>query len=698
MNEIWDFRHWLSQNRREWRLLVALICIIAITLFLQFRQLRLEILELHQKAERYVIALVDFEFPDEEMTLILKQQAMQEIGQVYQLDEQEVKAVRLALEQKLIRSKEWREVSPSSTFEQMYKAADELETSLLEIRFSDPRTIGQIREMGLSTERYFAWIPEEGRSSTLPGDFWDSISEQMEENALFPAKTVQYVMLPFQEKQWMFKEAISLEQNLRVEMSKRVPEKLTRVYAGTRLLNPGEEITERHMVMMQAMKETLAQGRKFFLPLPILSNVLLASLLVLISAFYFKISQPLFLRSLQQLSLFVTVVILTLLFAKCVEYLLVHTGSSLIAAVRYPVVAPFATLLICLLLSPSLAFFAAAFLSVILSVSLAIDHSRFLILNLLTSTVVIISSRGIRKRKEIFTVCAKTWVSAIPVLYAFVLAENQWINFSFCINVGGTAVLLLFIAIIVAGFLPILESLFGILTDMALMEYTDPGNLLLRRFAMEIPGTYQHSLVLGHLAETCAQAIGANGLFCRAATLYHDIGKLGNPQLYTENQQGSVNLHQLLTPVESAQAIISHVSDGVALAGKYHLPSSFIDIIKEHHGTTLVYYFYSKQAELQGGRKEEVDETKFRYPGPRPKSRESAIIMICDSIEAASRSLDSADEHSVQLLVERVVREKAEDGQFAECNLTFAELTQVMKVLIKTILLTHHVRIKYPAR
>ncbi|HLB52125.1 MAG TPA: HDIG domain-containing protein [Chlamydiales bacterium] len=697
MKENWTYKDWFKEHNRGWRIFVGLICVIGLALFLHFRQVRLEILELNQKAGRYVIALVDFEFPDDEMTLILKQQAMQDVGKIYQLDEKEVKDVRLALEQKLIRSKEWREASPSSTFEQMYKAADELETLLLETRLTDPRTIQIVREMGLPEDRYFAYLPEEeNKPIFLPIDFWGFLAGQMEAHGVFAPQTAEYVIYPFQQSQWILQEDLALEQALRVQVSKTIPEKLTKVYAGMRILNPGETITHRHLVMMQAMKEAIAQGRRLTDPLTIIASFLLAFILVIISALYFRMSQPVFIRSLQQTSLFVLIVIATLFFAKLAEYVLVHSDSSLIAAIRYPIVAPFATLLICILLSPRVALFAATFLSIILSVSLAIDHSRFLILNLVTSVVVIITSRGIRKRKEVFTVCAKTWLSSIPVLYAFVLSENQWILSSFFIDVIGSAVFLLITAIFVAGLLPILESLFSVLTDMTLMEYMDPENELLRRFAMEVPGTYQHSLVLGHLAETCAHAIGAAGLFCRTATLYHDIGKMNNPQLYTENQQGTVNLHQLLTPLESAQVIISHVIDGVELAKKYHLPRPFIDIIREHHGTTLVYYFYRKQLELKGGKKEEIDESQFRYPGPKPRTKESAIIMICDSIEAASRSIDEAGEAAVQEMVGRVVSEKARDGQFTECELTFQELSTVKKVLVKTLLLTHHVRIKYP--
>jgi hypothetical protein len=331
-------------------------------------------------------------------------------------------------------------------------------------------------------------------------------------------------------------------------------------------------------------------------------------------------------------------------------------------------------------------------------VSLAVDHSRFLVLNLVTSIAVIITSRGLRKRKEVFAVCGKSWLSAIPVLYAYVLSENHLWSYSVFVDISSSFFFLFAIAVLVVGLLPVLESIFGVLTDMTLMEYMDPTSELLRSFAMEVPGTYQHSLVLGNLAEVSAQAIGCNGLFCRVATLYHDLGKMHNPQFYTENQQGAVNIHQLLTPLESAQVIISHVADGEALARKHHLPESFIDIIREHHGTTLVYYFYRKELELKGGKVEEVDEAQFRYPGPKPRSKESAIIMICDSIEAASRSMEEITEQTLTEMIDRLVGEKAEDGQFDDAQLTFEELGRVKKTLVKTLLLTYHVRVKYPRK
>jgi hypothetical protein len=231
------------------------------------------------------------------------------------------------------------------------------------------------------------------------------------------------------------------------------------------------------------------------------------------------------------------------------------------------------------------------------------------------------------------------------------------------------------------------------------MEYMDPNNELLRRLSLEVPGSYQHSLVVGNLSEIAAIAIGANGLFCKVATLYHDIGKLNNPNFFTENQNSSgVNIHQLLTPIESAQVIISHVTEGKTLAKKYKLPQQFIDVLLEHHGTTLVYYFYRKELELKGGDKSKIDEKKFRYPGPKPKTKESAIIMITDAIEATSRSMEDISFESFTKMVDGIVVDKAKDHQFDDCNLTFEELKIVKESLVRTLLITKHVRIKYPEK
>lgn len=684
---------WLSSNNRGWRLLVGLFCTICLAFFLHFREIRLEVLELNTAAPRYIVAQIDFEFPDTDTTLVLQQQAMQDIGPIYQIDEGDIRQAHLELEQQLIQGGVWRQRAPASTFEEMYRAADLLETTLLEARFTDPRTIQKIKELHFPQSFFY-----DADHTSLPANFWETIASQVEAQDHLHSETVAFLVESYEKRSWNLVEDSALVHTLRMQVRQSVPSRYTLVSAGTRIIDQGEVATPRHLAMMQAMKKAMSESRKLYDPLTIVASFLLAIIFVTISALYFRISQPTFIRSLQHVSLFVCIVVLTLLFAKGTEFAILKNMSNFMEAIRYPIVAPFATILICILLTPRTALFAATFLSIILSVSLAVDHSRFLVLNLVTSIVIIISTKGLRRRKDVFTVCLKSWGSAIPVLIAYSWSENQLWSGALFLDIGSSFVFLMIIAVLVIGLLPALETLFCMLTDMTLMEYMDPNNELLRRLAIEVPGTYQHSLVLGNLAEQCAQAIGANGLFCRAATLYHDIGKLMNPQFYTENQQGALNIHQLLTPLESAQVIIAHVPDGEMLGRKYGLPAAFIDIIREHHGTTLVYYFYRKQLELKGGRTEEVDERAFRYPGPKPRSKESAVIMICDTVEAASRSLEDVSEGSLRKLVERLMSEKGEEGQFDDCQLTFEEVTKIKNILVKSLLLAQHIRIKYPKR
>lgn len=687
---------WLSSNYRGWRLLVGTIFVFCLAFFLHFREVRVEVLEVNNTASRYIVSQVDFDFPDYETTIVLRQLAMQEVGAIQQIDDRQIRDARHTLEDHLIRNRSWRTAVPSSSFEEIYKAADEMETLLLEARFTDPRTIQKVKELNLPDNSYYEYISETTQPTFLPDEFWEKISKQIAQSDVFGPAAIDYVVRSFQQREWSLAEDKALQRSLCSQVARTIPERMTKVQAGTRVIDQGERITSRHLTMIQSMKQAISESRKIWDPLTMISSLILSIIFVSISGFYFRISQPDFIGSLRQISLFVCIVLLTLLFAKLTEYILLKSSSNVIQAVRYPIFTPFATILICILLSQRTALFAATVLSILLTVSLAVDQSQFLILNLVTSIVVIISTENLRKRKEVFTICLKSWLSSIPVLYAFGLAERHLASYTFLSDCLSSLAFLMITAIMVVGILPALESIFGVLTDMTLMEYLDPNNELIRRFSLEVPGTYQHSLALGNLAESCAAAIGANSLFCRVATLYHDIGKLNNPQFYVENQQNAVNMHQLLTPQESAQVIISHVTEGEALARKARLPQSFIDIIREHHGSTLVYYFYRKQLEMQGDG--EIDQTKFRYPGPKPRSKESAIIMICDSIEAASRTQENVTEHSLRKMIETLISEKAEDGQFDHCHLTFEELGRVKQTLVKTLMLSNHIRIKYPKR
>lgn len=266
------------------------------------------------------------------------------------------------------------------------------------------------------------------------------------------------------------------------------------------------------------------------------------------------------------------------------------------------------------------------------------------------------------------------------------------------------------IALLVSGCLPVLEGFFGLTTDISWLELADLNHRLLRQMQLEAPGTFHHSLVVASLAEAAAEAVGANAVMCRVGAYFHDIGKLNKPEYFIENQHdGAENPHNSLTPTMSALIIVAHVKDGVDMALKNKLHPQVIDVIKEHHGDSLVSFFHRKAREQKKTEQEKVekglenpedlpkvDEKNFRYPGPRPRSRESGIISLADAVESASRSLKKPTPAKIRVLVEELVELRICDGQLDECLLTVKDLATVKGVFSSTLRSMLHSRIAYP--
>ncbi|MEM9366551.1 MAG: HDIG domain-containing metalloprotein [Planctomycetota bacterium] len=267
------------------------------------------------------------------------------------------------------------------------------------------------------------------------------------------------------------------------------------------------------------------------------------------------------------------------------------------------------------------------------------------------------------------------------------LSEAGWAGF--CIFIS---------ALIMTGLLPLVERGFKVQTDLSLLELADASHPLLRRLAQRAPGTYNHSINVASIAEAAADAIGANGLLVRVGAYFHDIGKMFKPEYFIENQSAGVNQHDSLQPAMSTLVIIAHVKDGADLAINHHLPEPIIDFIMQHHGTTLVEYFYreaTKRSE-EDPNKEAVSDNDFRYPGPKPQTLEAAVLMLADTVESASRTLVDPTPARIQNLVDAIAQKKVADGQFDECGLTFSQLHQVRQSLVKSLTAIYHARIKYP--
>ncbi len=250
-------------------------------------------------------------------------------------------------------------------------------------------------------------------------------------------------------------------------------------------------------------------------------------------------------------------------------------------------------------------------------------------------------------------------------------------------------------SIIVLGITPVVE-LFGYTTDIKLLELANTDHPLLSKLAIEAPGTYHHSFVVSRLAESAAEAIGVNSLLVKVACLYHDIGKVLKPSYFIENQEGRENKHDKLSPHMSSMIIQSHVKEGIELAKKAKLPKVIIDLIPQHHGTSLISYFYNKARKMENKEVEAVDAQDYRYTGPRPQSKEGAIIMLADSIEATARSLEEPTPGKLKEVVDTTITKRFKDGQLDECNLTFNDLNIIAENFTNTLIKSiYHPRISY---
>ena len=248
------------------------------------------------------------------------------------------------------------------------------------------------------------------------------------------------------------------------------------------------------------------------------------------------------------------------------------------------------------------------------------------------------------------------------------------------------------------GSLPFIENALGIVTGISLLELGDNTHPLLQELVRRAPGTHNHSITVGAIAEAAAERIGADSLLVRIGAYFHDIGKMLKPHYFVENQAGSINRHAKLAPAMSTLIIIGHVKDGVDLGRQHHLPEPIIDLIEQHHGTTLVEYFYHEANRRNGGNPDAspVPESSFRYPGPRPQSKEAAILMVADAVESASRALSDPTPARLEGLASDLIDKRLRDGQFDECGLSLCEIAEIRESLIKSLIGIYHGRVKYP--
>ena len=490
---------------------------------------------------------------------------------------------------------------------------------------------------------------------------------------------------------------------------------------GDTLIEPGTMIKEADIERIAAYRqvELDRRGNSLIFNQLFIERLMLTTILLI--AVYIYLKQGL--HGLQNRNRAIAITAVSILLNLLIIRIIMEIGESALINSRpslsmLPYVAPYALapIIVAVLVGGAPAVLSALIVAVVFGI-IQNNSVEFILIAFLSGVVGAYVSTNIRKRSKLVRSGLLAGATA-----AIAAAAIGFLNgFSFGIVGQQTLVALvvgLLTGILAVGLLPVFEQLFKITTEITLLELTDFNHPLLRRMQMEAPGTYHHSLMVANLSENAAAAIGASPLLCRVCCLFHDIGKLVKPEYFTENQRDGVNPHDEKNPSMSALVIKAHVKEGVEMARKEKLPRVIIDVIRQHHGTTLIQYFYyqanerakvrqdgtlqpfPEKANAKGKKKAKetikVEESTYRYDGPKPAFKESAIIFFADSVEAASRTLKKVTQPNVEELVERIFKDRIEDGQLDNCPLTFQELDQIRKSFIYTVLNMLHARVEYP--
>jgi cyclic-di-AMP phosphodiesterase PgpH len=468
-------------------------------------------------------------------------------------------------------------------------------------------------------------------------------------------------------------------------------------YQGQVLVGPGELIGEEELELLHDEYNEAEEQVPLYLRFIRTGTVLLMMIvLAVINGAYLVRNEPGLVHSYSRLSVYLGSMILA------VGLGCWSTQTPVLRAEVIPVVVM--AMIFAVAYNQIMGALTAMTISLLLTLATSGELTEFVVLISVSATAVILLS-NVPSRSTLIKVGLVTGIAFFVVDCGMGVLNSQsldiiWSDGQLISEAFKGAAWCLGAGFLVAGSLPFVERVFGVVTDISLLEMSDISHPLLQELVRRAPGTYNHSISVATIAETAAESIGANGLLVRVGAYFHDIGKMLKPEYFVENMtEGMKSRHDDLAPAMSTLIIIGHVKDGVDLALEHHLPRPMIDFIEQHHGTTLVQYFYHearKQAEANSDHRTDAEESSFRYPGPKPQTKEAGVMMLSDAVESASRTLSEPTPRRIETLVHKITMDKLLDGQFEESPLTLSEIHTIEESLTQSLIAIYHGRIKYP--
>ena len=550
---------------------------------------------------------------------------------------------------------------PDEALQKARTVADKLITRTMEGSLRDDTNDLEIARRGLVADPILLDLPENVRAPVAA-----LCSEALTENRHYDSRATQ---------------------RARDEAESAVTRQTRRIAAGELVLRKGERVTQSHLDAMTALglRNTALDTTG------ILVIVLMVSLIVGFVTVYLRLFHRELYDDTPRLFLLAILAVISVMGIKLGSTLLGLPFTGIHLSYLGMMCVASAGMVIALLLSPSVATLVVALLAVTSGVVLN-NELRFTVFTMGSSLAGIVSVSSMRNRGDVFraglAVCgANALLSLLVAQIERDLPREMLTGMLMGIGSGLVALALFYLGVWC------FERPFGITTHLRLLELSDPATPILQDFRMAVPGTYAHSLMVGNLAHVAAEAIGADAMLVRVAAYYHDLGKMNRPEFFIENQSNAENVHDRISPSLSALVLVTHVKDGLEIAERVGLPPKVREVISQHHGTTLMKYFYHQAT---GGVPDATLESQFRYPGPKPQSKEAAILMLADGVEAASRVLDKPSPARVADFVARMIEDKRADGQLDECPLTLRDLKTIQDVFTRTLCATLHARIEYP--